>query len=221
MATNPASSTAGQQMAQDPNIPGGRTIIVLLGFTAAITAGVLAGMIIMALASRMDPPLLPPAPPDHQGLTPHPEGYMDLFLHAERHGERADASYTATVTRRDRISGNLKRMLHDAAARRGWLPHRETMLVLPAADLPELERASADLTAWLIRDHEEGGEPIPAQSSGLANASLKVETTGDHRTWLVVGTVLLGIVGGGLALILLSLSVTETKDYLRKRAQRG
>ena len=214
-----ASTQPVRQPASHPDIPSGRTVIILLAVTAAATAAVITGVILMGVAAGMDPPLLPPATQDHRPVVAHPDRYLELYLHAKRLGDQEEASYPAAVRVKDIKRGSMDRMLGDAAARRGWFRHRENMLVLPASDLPELERAAADLAGWLIQDAARGGEPRPPREGALVNARLEITETGGQREWMLIGSVMTGVFGGAVCFVLLVLSATETRDYLRRRAR--
>ena len=177
------------------------------------------GTVIMGKAGKKPPALLPGPAADYRPLTPHEYGYLQLTLESRRLGPAAEASYPAQARARDIRSGNLGRMLEDAAVRRGWRLHLGNMLLLPAQDLPELEAAAEDLSAWLLADLERGGEPRPPSDLDLVNVKLEVETVGAQRTALVLGAVLLGFLGGLGCAALLFITVAEANSVVVAHAR--
>ena len=195
------------------------TVLFLAVLTMVLTASVVTGTVLLGMAGKALPEQLPGPAEDYRPVTPEEYGYLQLTLESRRLGTAAEATYPAQARARDIRSGNLGRMLEDAAVRRGWRLHLGNMLLLPAQDLPELERAAADLSAWLLADAAGGGEPRPPSDLDLVNVRLEIERQGAQRTWIVVGAIFLGTLGGLLCAGLLYVTVEEANSNVRARAR--
>ena len=164
--------------------------------------------------------LLPPPKP--AAAVPPDNGYLLLATALQKRGP-ADTTLAVTVDPADQA--NFRDHLFNLAPQQGWYAHNsnyrhDVQLVIPRADLPEIEQIAIYPTGWTLRRLANPTPPAGPASTDLINVHLDIRNPHTHLLYAVSGALLWIIVAFTTGLPTL-ITIEHLLNRRRRQASAG